>query len=525
MEPWFERLGTLDALFLDLEDRTAHMHVGAVALYDGAAPPYRDFLQLIESKLPYVPRYRQRLMFVPFGQGRPVWVDETQFDLEFHLRHTALPAPGGKDELKKLAGRLLSQRLDRDRPLWEMWLVEGLEGGGFAVISKTHHCLLDGVSGVDLASVLMETEPQSEPPPAPAQWSPRPHPKLAALLLTSMKEQVANPLQFARELASSARSAALGATSGGSGGPGGGEGSGENTALQLVRELAAGIKPLLSFAAEGQAPKTSLNAAISPHRRFEMVDIPLSEVKTVRTGLGGTVNDVVLAMVAGALRRYLAGRGEALGPDLRAMVPVSVRPQDQRGSLGNQVSAVFCPLPVGDPDPASRLRKVRESMKGLKEGGQVIGARALTRLGDFAPPTLVAQAARLQAVTRFFNIVVTNVPGPQFPLYLLGRKLRSCYPQVPLAAQQGVGIALLSYDGNIGVGLIGDADLARDLDAFAAALRAALDELLVAAGRPPAELAQSRPAPQTSVSPPVAAAPAASEAAAPAPATSPGGAP
>jgi WS/DGAT/MGAT family acyltransferase len=523
MEPWFERLGTLDALFLDLEDRTAHMHVGAVAIYDGAPPPYRDFLQLIESKLAYVPRYRQRLMFVPFGQGRPVWVDEAQFDLEFHVRHTALPAPGGRSELKKLAGRLLSQRLDRDRPLWELWLVEGLEGGGFAVISKTHHCLLDGVSGVDLASVLMETEPQFEPPPAPPHWTPRPAPKLADLLFTSMKGQISHPLQFVRELASSARAAAVGAASG--------EGVGDHDALRLVRELAAGIKPLLSFAGQGQAPPTSLNAAISPHRKFETVDIPLAEVKLVRTGLGGTVNDVVLAIVTGALRRYLAGRGEALGPDLRAMVPVSVRPQEQRGSMGNQVSAVFCPLPVGDPDPASRLRKVRESMKGLKESGQVIGAQALTRLGDFAPPTLVAQAARLQAVTRFFNIVVTNVPGPQFPLYLLGRKMHSCYPQVPLAAQQGVGIALLSYDGRIGVGLLGDADLAKDLDAFAAALRAALDELLVAAGRPvhsepPPAIAQPAPVPAPAASPvgaaASAAAPAASEA--PAPAAPSGGA-
>ena len=473
MQTWYERLGALDAIFLDLEDRTAHMHVGAVAVYDGPAPPYADFLALIESKLPFVPRYRQRLMFVPFGQGRPVWVDETQFDLEFHVRHTALPAPGGKAELKKLAGRLLSQRLDRERPLWELWLVEGLEDKGFAVISKTHHCLLDGVSGVDLATVLMETEPRSSPPGPPPPWTPRPAPKLRDLMVTSMAEQVTHPLQFLRQLAVQARAAALGVASGESGG--------DNDALRLVQELASGIKPLLSFAGQGQAPATGLNVAIGPHRRFEMVDVPLSAVKIVRTGLGGTVNDVVLAIVAGALRRYLSGRGEALGPDLRAMVPVSVRPSSARGSMGNQVSAVFCPLPVGDPDPISRLRKIREAMKVLKEGGQVIGARALTRLGDFAPPTLVAQAARLQALTRFFNIVVTNVPGPQFPLYMLGRQMRSCYPQVPLAAHQAVGVALLSYDGRIGIGLLGDADVAKDLDALAGALRASLDELLASA--------------------------------------------
>ena len=478
METWYERLGTLDALFLDLEDRTAHMHVGAVAVYDGPAPPYRDVLALIGSKLPFVPRYRQRLMFVPFSQGRPVWVDEAQFDLEFHVRHTALPAPGGKAELKKLAGRLLSQRLDRDRPLWELWLVEGLEDKGFAVISKTHHCLLDGVSGVDLATVLMETEPQPAPLAAPQPWTPRRAPKLLDLMVTSMAEQVTHPLKFVSQLAGQARAAALGVASG--------EGGGDNDALRLVQELAAGIKPLISFAGQGQAPATGLNVAIGPHRRFEMVDVPLAEVKVVRTALGGTINDVVLAMVAGGLRRYLSGRGEALGPDLRAMVPVSVRPKDQRGSMGNQVSAVFCPLPVGDPDPASRLHKICEAMKGLKQGGQVIGARALTRLGDFAPPTLVAQAARLQAVTRFFNIVVTNVPGPQFPLYLLGHRLRACYPQVPLASHQAVGVALLSYDGRIGVGLLGDADVAKDLGALAGDLRASLDELLACAARTPA---------------------------------------
>ncbi|TMA33400.1 MAG: wax ester/triacylglycerol synthase family O-acyltransferase [Deltaproteobacteria bacterium] len=434
MDTWYERLSMLDSLFLDLEERTAHMHVGGVAIFEGPPPPYRDFLNLVEARLEQVPRYRQRVMFVPLKQGRPVWVDETQFDLEYHLRHTALPAPGGEAELKKLAGRLFSQALDRDKPLWEMWLVEGLGDGRFAIISKTHHAMIDGVSGVDLATILMDSEPASSPPPAPSSWTPRKSPPVSQLLVKSVKEQITHPLRMVREALEP-----------------------NSEAVKLFGQLFSGLKPLLEVVSMGRAPESPLNVPIGPHRRFEMVQFSLSEVKEVR--------------------------GAPPSADLRALVPVSVRTEDQRGTFGNQVSAVFCPLPVTESNPVQRLRKVREAMKGLKENGHAIGAHSLSRLGDFAPPTLVAQAARLQAVTRMFNLVVTNVPGPQFPLFLLGKRMQWCFPLVPLAAQQSVGIALLSYDGRIGVGLIGDADAARDLGAFAGALRGALDELKGAAPR------------------------------------------
>jgi WS/DGAT/MGAT family acyltransferase len=390
------------------------------------------------------------------------------------VRHTALPAPGGEAELKKLAGRLLSQALDRDKPLWEMWLVEGLggeKGERFAIISKTHHCMLDGISGVDLATVLMDTEPSTDPPPPPAAWEPRPPPTTPELLVDSVKEQITHPLRVARE--------ALEAN---------------NDARKLLREIANGVRPLLDLAGLGFAPPSALNRPIGPHRRFEMLDLPLAELRKVRRALGGSVNDVVLAMVAGALRAWLSARGETLAADLRVLVPVSFRTAHGRNTFGNQISAVFCPLPVGDPNPAERLRKVRESMKGLKESGQAVGAQALTRLGDFAPPTILAQAARLQAVTRFFNLVVTNVPGPQFPLYLLGRRLLSCYPQVPLAAQQTVGIALLSYAGNVGVGLLADLEV-RDLASLGGALQGALDELAAIAEAHPRETAPLSEAP------------------------------
>jgi len=466
MVPWFERLSSLDSLFLELEDRTAHMHVGAVAVFEGKAPPYRDLLALIESRLSRVPRYRQRVQFVPFKQGRPVWIDESQFDLEYHVRHTALPAPGGDEELRRLAGRLFSQALDRDKPLWELWLVDGLGPAGtdgkksgerFAVISKTHHCMLDGISGVDLATVLMDTEPSTDAPPPAPEWEPRPAPKASELLAVSLKEQITSPIQVVRE--------ALHAN---------------NDARKLLREIAGGVKPLLDLAGMGLAPACSLNRPIGPHRRFEMLDLPLPEIRKVRRVLRGTVNDVILTVVAGALRQWFGARGEACGPDLRALVPVSMRGAHDRNTFGNQISAVFCPLPVGEPNPVERLRKVREAMKGIKEGGQAVGAAALASLSDFAPPTLLAQAARLQAVTRFFNVVITNVPGPQFPLYLLGRELLACYPQVPLAAQQSVGIALLSYHGKVCVGLLADLDV-RDLAAFGGAMRAALAELVACA--------------------------------------------
>ncbi|HKA88877.1 MAG TPA: wax ester/triacylglycerol synthase family O-acyltransferase [Haliangiales bacterium] len=455
---WFERLTALDAGFLDMErDRTAHMHVGLVAVYEGPAPGYRELIAFVESRFHRVPRYRQRLRFVPFGQGRPVWVDESQFDIEFHVRHTALPAPGGEEQLKALAARLFAQRLDRDKPLWEMWFCEGLPEGRWAIIAKTHHCMIDGISGVDIATVLMEEEPRAHIDP-PVPWTPRPQPTAAQLLADGVVQQVVHPLSTLR-----------GALSAGT------------DARRTMVEIAGGLPELWGMARMGQAPASSLNLPIGPHRRFEMVKLPLAAVKRIRAALGGTVNDVILAVVAGGLRELLIARGETPPESLRVMIPVSVRTPEERGTLGNRVTAIFCAIPVGEADSARRLRAVSRETKGLKESRQAIGALALTRLGEFTPPTLAAQAARLSAVTRFFNLVVTNVPGPQHPLYLLGRRMLASYPCVPLVRLSSVGIALLSYDGAIGVGLLGDAERARDLPVLARALPAALAELARAA--------------------------------------------
>jgi WS/DGAT/MGAT family acyltransferase len=457
---WSERLSQLDATFLHIEENpSAHMHVGALVVFRGKPPSYRDLLAHIESRLEFVPRYRQRVEMVPFG--RPVWVDDAHFDLEYHVRHSALPRPDpGEPEdapLKRLAGRVLSQRLDRHKPLWELWFVEGLGDDRFAIISKTHHAMVDGVSGVDLATVLLDADPTPRPIPKAKPWEPREAPGKLELAALSFADQL-KPWQLARD-------AWLEGTE----------------ARKRVEELAAGLKPLLGIAQLDFAPASPLNKTIGPHRRFETLVLPLARVKEVRAGLGGTVNDVVLAVVAGGLRTFLRQRGEPTEGELRVMVPVSVRSADQRGTFGNQVAAMFCPLPIGEPDPAARLARVRDAMQGLKESRQAVGAATLTRLGDFAPPTMAAQAARLLAVTRSFNLVVTNVPGPPFPLYLLGCELDACYPVVPLAAHTTVGIALLSNNGRIGVGITADADRARDVGALAIAMERALDELVAIA--------------------------------------------
>lgn len=455
---WYERLTALDAAFLDLEGPTAPMHVGSVSIFEGKAPARTELAELIVSRMDRVPRYGQRLALVPFSVGRPVWVDDPEFEISRHVKRTRLPRPGGRAQLLDLAGRLFARHLDRERPLWEIWVVEGLAGGRFAVVTKTHHCMIDGVSGVDLASVLLDVDEQTGPPAARSPRKPRPAPGSAEMVARALGDLVRRPLDLAREAASPVP-----------------EGRG------ALKEILGGLGPLLGIGALGPAPGCSLNKSVSPGRRWVMTSIDLSTVKRVRAALGGTVNDVALAVVAGALRKLLLGRREKPTRDLRVLVPVSVRSPEAHGTLGNQVAAVFCPLPVSEPDPAERLRKVSHAMAGLKQSRQAVGAMALTRLAEFAPPTLAALAARLQTVAPWFNIVVTNVPGPQRPLYLLGRRLLACHPAVPLTEVTTVSIALLSYNGAIDIGLLGDDEHASDLPVLARAIPQALAELTAVA--------------------------------------------
>jgi diacylglycerol O-acyltransferase / wax synthase len=458
-----DRLTGLDASFLHLEDASSHMHVAGVMLFEGPPPPYSDLLDVFERRLPLVPRYRQRLAFVPLGQGRPKWVDDPHFNLRYHVRSTALASPGSERQLKDLAGRVFSQQLDRDKPLWEVWLVEGLDDDRFAVLSKTHHALVDGISGVDILSVLFDTSPEPAAPTGPGdRWLPRPLPSRAQLLAEALLERATIPAELGR----SARALLRGPV----------------RIAEGARDAAVGVGAM-AWAGLNPAPSSPYNKSIGPHRRYTWVRTSLNDLKAIKNELGGTVNDVVLSVVAGGLGRHLRRRGRKTdGLELKAMVPVSVRTGDQRGALGNRVAAMMAPLPVWCQEPVARLDIVREELKGLKAGGQAVGAQVLTELTGFAPPTIMDQASRLMARQRYFNLVVTNVPGPQFPLYLLGRRMLDPFPMVPLAKNQALGVALLSYDGRINFGLVGDYDLLWDLDDFAVDLEESLAELAAAAG-------------------------------------------
>jgi WS/DGAT/MGAT family acyltransferase len=464
--PHADRLTGLDASFLHIERGPAHMHVAACAVFEGPPPDHQELLEAVESRLHLVPRYRQRLAFVPLGQGRPVWVDDPHFNVGYHVRHTALPRPGDDRQLKRLAGRVFSQALDRDRPLWEMWIVEGLTEGRFAILSKTHHALVDGVSGVDIMNVLFDTSPEPMPvAPPDSEWTPRPLPTGAQLLADAMLERATVPQEMVRGLRAVLR------------GP-----------RTMARRVGEGLVALGAFAWAGlqAAPPSRFNVSIGPHRRFTWVQGDLNEFKAIKNVLGGTVNDVVLAVVAGGLGSYLRSHGEDTeGQELRAMVPVSVRADIERGALGNRVAAMWAPLPVGILDPVARLRAVSEAMQEIKDSGQAVGAQVLAGLSGFAPTTIMSQAARLQARQRMFNLVVTNVPGPQIPLYVQGRELQGLYPMVPLAENTALGIAIMSYNGQLNFGLSGDYDALDDLETLADHLRSSVEELLAAAAPGP----------------------------------------
>jgi diacylglycerol O-acyltransferase / wax synthase len=455
-----DRLSAVDASFLAQEKESAHMHVGAVMVFEGPPPSYDDFLEQVESRLHLVPRYRQKLAFPRFEMGRPMWVDDPTFNLEYHVRHTALPKPGSIDQLRALAARIFSQRLDRSKPLWETWLVQGLEDNRFGLISKTHHSMIDGVAGVDLASVLFDLSPiPSKVDPEP--WTPHPEPSDAELVADGVKGLVRRPFSLAGKAVESVQN------------PG--------RTIGTVRESAEAIGEVL-WAGLNPAPDVPLNTPIGPHRRFTNVPASLDDFKVVKRAFGGTVNDVVLAVMAGAMRRWLHSRGvRTEGMELRALVPMSIRSEEEMSEGGNRIAAMRGPLPVYVDDPVERLRVVREAMSGVKESKQALGAEVIAGLQDFAPPTLLAQASRLNFSTRLFNLIVTNVPGPQFPLYLLGRELEELIPVAFLPENHALAIAIMSYNGTVDFGLLADYDAMSDIDFVALAIRESLEELLEAA--------------------------------------------
>jgi len=459
-----DRLSSVDAGFLTQESPVTHMHIGGLARFEGESPAFADLLEHVRSRLHLVPRYRQKLAFPPLDTGRPLWIDDPRFNLEFHLRHAALPAPGDEAALLALTGRIFSQPLDRTKPLWELWLVEGLDDGGFALLSKTHHALVDGISGVDLTTVLFDLTAEGTPGLAePEPWVPSPEPSAASLAAAGL-------VGAARAATRVATSAAGAATD-------------PQALLGRAREVAQGVGEV-AWAALNAPPETPFNVTPGPHRRFQVVRAGLDEMKGIKDALGGTVNDVVLTVVTGALAYFLQSRGRRTeGVVLRACVPVSVRTPEQSGALGNQLTQILAPLPVGIEDPVARLRFVRDAMRGLKESKQALGAKAIAAAQDFAPPTIMAQASRMTFADRFYNLLVTNVPGPQFPLFLLGRRLEAAFPIAFLAGDRALAVAIMSYDGGMNFGLIGDYDALPDLDVIAEGIEGSLAELATAAER------------------------------------------
>ncbi len=454
----FDRLTAIDASFLVQEGPSSHMHVGAVTIFEGPPPPFGVFLDSIRERLHLVPRYRQKLSHPPLETGRPVWIDDPSFNLEYHVRQTALPRPGTEQQLLRLASRIFSQQLDRSKPLWEIWVIEGLEDGRWSLITKTHHAVIDGISGVDLATVMFDL--QREPAPVPhadEAWEPAPEPTPVELVASGAIGAVRTALDGAR------RAAGLFVHP-----------------QEVVAELREGLEGVgeVAWAGLNPAPETPLNVEIGPHRRYRVVRTDLAEFKRIKDALGGTVNDVVLTAVSGALRQWLRSRGTRTeGLELRALVPVSIRGKDERGTLGNRIAAMRGPLPVYVDDPVARLRVVRQAMDGLKESKQAVGAEVLAGVQSFAPPTILAQASRLNFSTRLFNLIVTNVPGPQFPLYVTGRRLLDVFPVAFLPKNHALAIAIMSYDGELNFGLLGDYDALPDIDRIADGLEASIAEL------------------------------------------------
>ncbi len=463
----YDRLSAQDATFLDLETPHRHQHIAAVVIFETAGLATAEggvdvarIREYVGARLHLLPRYRQRLVRIPV-ENHPVWVDDTHFNLAYHVRHTALPQPGDEEHLKALAGRILSQPLDRERPLWEFWVIEGLDDGKrFAVIQKTHHCMIDGISGVDLMATLMTPEPLQETPPGPP-WQPRREPEGLEILAEEIGRRLGDAFGAVREAQSVLADPA--------------------GFFDRIREGAEAVAETLT-ANLRSASETPINGPLGPHRRFEWSELELARVKRVKDALGGTVNDVILATVAGALRSFLELRRMDVDDLLvRANVPVSVRHSDERGTLGNRIALLMAELPVDEPDPVQRLERIRETMGRLKESRQAMGAEVLAAVSDWTSATLLSVAVRAAARGRPYNLVVTNVPGPQLPLHLLEARMRTCYPAVNLLPMQGLGVALFSYAGTLFWGFTADLDQLPDLPVFVRAIHESFEALEAAA--------------------------------------------
>jgi diacylglycerol O-acyltransferase / wax synthase len=460
-----DRMSALDASFFYAESENTPMHVGSVAIFDGPAPTYGDVVRLILSKLPKVPRYRQRVRPVPMQLGRPLWVDDAHFQILYHVRHTAVPKPGSDEQLRNLAGRVLGQRLDMAKPLWELWLVEGLADDRWALISKVHHCMVDGVAGTDLMQLMFDLAPDAQHE-APKDWTPRRSPSSVELMAGSVTDSLTHPLQ---QLASTPTVGGAVRTAKGM----------ASSSKSLARTVPSLVKQAITPTAR------SLNGPIGPHRRWAWTEGRFEEFKAVRTAFGGTVNDVVLTAITGGFRDLLQGRGELSSEKLvvRSMVPISVRRESQKGSLNNQVSAVFVDLPVGLSDPVERLTSIRGQMDEYKRAMSAVDANSIISMGNFVAPTLLSMGVRagMQAGQMWCQAVTTNVPGPRVPLYVLGKRMTSAIAYVPIAGGVRCSIGIFSYLNTMTFGINADFDGYPDVDVLSGGIRHGIEELLALA--------------------------------------------
>lgn len=453
----YDRLTALDSAFLDLEDGNAHMHIGAIALFEegplarkGGGIDFERILDSIAGALESRDRFQQKLARIP-AFGDPVWVDDASFNLRYHVRHTCLPAPGDERLLKRMAGRIMSEKLDREKPLWELWFVEGVEKNRFAVISKIHHSLADGISGVDLLSAILRIDP-GQPPGRTGHWIPRPIPSRSRLIWDEVNRRARLPLALMR----------LGARAIGDVG---------NT-VAAVRHAITGLGEVVETSLS-PASESPFNQPLCPHRRFDWIRFDLEETKEIGRRLGGTLNDVVLCIVAGAVSRFMAGRGLRVDDmDFRVLVPVSVRGEEEKETLGNRVSMLLVSLPIAETNPRKRLKQIVETTRALKASDRSHDGEVLAEIADWAFSGFMARLARFGLRSRIANFVVTNVPGPPEPVYLLGARMLEAYPVVPLAPNQGLGVALLSYAGSLNWGLNADWDLLPDLHELVEAVNA-----------------------------------------------------
>jgi WS/DGAT/MGAT family acyltransferase len=461
------RLSSLDVSFLYMEGRTTPMHVGSLAIFRPPAEgfDYARLVTLLEERISLVPRYRQKIKAVPGRLANPVWVDDPEFDITYHVRRSALPRPGSDEQLREFTARIQSRPLDRQRPLWEMYLVEGLAGGRIAIITKTHHAVVDGITAIDIGQVILDASPIPRTVPDDI-WMPEPEPTGSQLVLEAVTDLVRRPgavVDSVRLGINDVRTTARRAVA---------------TASSLIQAVNVAARP---------APMSPLNRGIGEQRRYGTAATSLESYKLVRKRHGCSINDVVLATVAGALRGWLLFRGESVTPTttIRAMVPVSVRGDTDFDGVPNKVSALFVDLPIGEPSAVMRLSQISYATKAHNESGQSVGADSIVALSGFAPPTLHAMGARAANgfTRRLFNLVITNVPGPQFPLYAAGAEMIQMYPIVPLAAGQAVSVGLTSYNGGVYYGLNADRDSMADVDVLATLIEESLDEL-VEASRP-----------------------------------------